>query len=104
MAITNLKGTPTNATNSGTTIATATVAGITGSTMYITDLACASDLAGSVMTAKVGATVVWEHILSANTTSIFRFGSPLSGTSGSSMSVTVNGTALCKANIAGYYL
>lgn len=104
MAITNIKGAPVAATNSGSTVATATIAGVAGSINYITDIDCSSDLAGAIMTAKQGTTVVWEKILGANTSGAYRFESPIPSAAGASISVTINGTSLCKANIAGYQL
>ncbi len=95
-------------TASNGTSAVATQSGITGSTMYITDIAGSSDKAGSLLTVKQGTTVIWEVQLATTAAGINafdeQFESPLPGVSGGAVSVTVDGTSLCKANIAGYYL
>lgn len=103
-----LFGTPVSATATNATSAVATVAGITGSTMYITDIAGSSDKAGSILVVKQGTTTVFEVQLATtaagNNSFQKTFSSPIPGVSGSSVSVTVDGTALCKANIGGFYL
>ena len=97
------RGTPVNATATHATSAVATVAGITGSTMYITDIAASSDKAGAILLVKQGTTTIWQ--VQVGTTPFFeKFDSPLTADSGASISVTVDGTSACKANIAGFYL
>jgi hypothetical protein len=108
MAITNIKGTPVNATATNGTSAVATITGIPGSTMYITDIAGSSDKAGSLLLVKQGTTTIWQVQLATTAAGINafseRFTSPLAAVAGADISVTVDGTTLCKANIAGYYL
>ncbi len=102
------RGTPVSATATHATLAVAMVAGIDGSTMYITDIAGSSDKAGAVLLVKQGTTTLWQVQLSATaagSTSFYEvFSSPLPAASGASISVTVDGTAACTANIAGFYL
>ena len=108
MAITNVKGSPTSATATNSTSAVATITGIAGSTIYITDIAGSSDKAGSLLLVKQGTTVIWQVQLATTAAGINAFDQqfmcPLSGVSGGSVSVTVDGTSACYANIAGYVL
>ena len=108
MAITTVKGAPVTAFATHATSAVATITGVTGAVNYITDIAGSSDKAGSLLTVKQGTTVIWEVQLAAtaagNLTFCQSFVSPLASASGASVSVTVDGTSLCKANIAGYQL
>lgn len=100
--------TPVSATATHATSAVATVSGISGSTMYITDIAGSTDKAGAVLLVKQGTTTIWQIQLatSAAGTNAFwqKFESPLVAASGADISVTVDGTSACKANIAGFYL
>lgn len=108
MAITNIKGAPVKATATHATSAVATIAGVTGSTMYVTDIAGSTDKAGGLLLVKDGTTVIWQVQLATSAAGINAFeqtfASPLQATSGNSISVTVDGTAACYANIAGYQL
>lgn len=101
-------GTPYSATASNGTSAVATQAGVVGSVNYITDIAGSSDKAGSLLTVKQGTTVIWEVQLATTAAGINafeeHFETPLQGVAGASVSVTVDGTSLCKANIAGFTL
>lgn len=108
MAIGIYKGSPVSATATNATSAVATVAGVTGSTNYVTDIAGSSDKAGALLLVKQGTTVIWQVQLATTAagTNAFHhsFQSPLAAASGASISVTVDGTAACYANIAGYQL
>lgn len=86
----------------GTSSATATKLAESGKTHYITDVSVSSDLAGAVMTIKDGTTKIWEAVLPANGSYEHTFGTELAGTKGNAVSVTVNGTSVAKANIAGF--
>lgn len=76
--------------------------------MYITDVAGSSDKAGSLLLVKQGTTVVWQVQLATTAAGInafsHQFASPILAASGASISVTVDGTAACYANIGGFYL
>ena len=89
-------------TASGTTSATATESASSGQIHYITDISASSDKAGAVVTVKQGTTTIWEAIIDANSSYEHSFVTPLAGASGASVSITVDGTSVCKANIAGY--
>lgn len=97
----NYAGTPYNATATGTTAATATKTGVTGSTHYVTDITVTSDLTTSTFQIKKGSTVMWQGLVGASYVHL-SFESPLAGTVGGDVSVTVDGTSACSANIAGY--
>ena len=89
---------PTSATATGSTSAIATITGVAGRTVYITDIAGSSDKAGALILVKDGSTVIWQ--LQIGTTPFSeKFESALSVTSGADVTVTVDGTSLCKANI-----
>ena len=108
MAITVIKGSPVNAYATHATSAVATIAGVTGAINYVTDISGSSDKAGALLTVKQGTTVIWEVQLASTAAGINAFShsfqSPLPSASGASVSVTVDGTSVCKANIAGYQL
>lgn len=86
----------------------ATITGIAGSIMYVTDISGSSDKAGSLLLVKQGTTVIWQVQLATTAAGInafnHQFASPLPSAAGASISVTVDGTSACYANIAGYYL
>ena len=86
-------------TATGTTSATATKAATSGVVYYITDISASSDKAGAVISVKDGTTKIWEAI--TNTSYNHSFATPLAGTKGALVSITIDGTAACKANIAG---
>lgn len=88
-------------TATGTTVATATKAGVSGVTYYITDISVSSDKAGAVISVKDGTTVIWAAIIAANASYNHSFSTPLAGTKGALVSITIDGTSVCKANLAG---
>ncbi len=89
-------------TATGTTSATATETASTGVTHYITDISASSDKAGAVITVKDGTTNIWEAIIDANSSYEHSFGVPLAGTKGNLVSITIDGTSVCKSNICGF--
>lgn len=89
-------------TATGTTSATATKSAATGTSHYITDISASSDKAGAVISVKDGTTTIWQAIIDANSSYEHSFVTPLKGTAGNAVSITVDGTSACKANIAGY--
>ena len=91
-----------NDTGTGTTAATATESAVSGKCHYITDISASSDKAGAVVSVKQGTTVIWAAILAANGSYEHSFVTPLRGVSGALVSVGVDGTSACKANIAGF--
>ncbi len=108
MAITVIKGAPVSATATNASSAVATIAGVTGAVNYVTDITGSSDKAGSLILVKQGTTVIWQAQLATTAAGInafnHQFASPLPSAPGASISVTVDGTSACYANIAGYQL
>ena len=101
-------GTAFSVAVSHATSAVASQAAVTGTKYYITDIAGSSDKAGSLLTVKQGTTVIFEVQLATTAAGINAFShafqQPLEGAVGALVSVTVDGTSLCKANIAGFAL
>ena len=94
-----------SATASGATDATATISADPDKTYYITDISASSDTDGSIITVKQGTTIIWEAIIKANTSYEHRFGTPLVGEKGASVSISVSGgTSVVKANLSGFSL
>lgn len=101
--IINQNGSRFSITATHATSAVATQTGVAGVTQYITDISGSSDKAGSLILVKDGTTVIWQDIVGAGNYKM-NFLTPLSGTSGASVSITVDGTSLCKSNLSGFYL
>lgn len=97
-------GKPFQAYTTHATSAVATKAAATGKIHYITDISGSSDKAGALVLVKDGTTIIWAAIIAANTSYNHSFSTSLIGTSGALVSVTVDGTAAAKANIAGFTL
>lgn len=99
-------GTPFAVAVSHATSAVASQAAVAGSVHYITDIAGSSDKAGSLLTVKQGTTVVFEVQLATTAAGInafeHTFASPIPSAVNALVSVTVDGTSLCKANIGGF--
>lgn len=94
-------GTPISATTTHASSAVATVSGVTEKTHYITDIAGSSDKAGALLLVKQGSTVIFQ--LQIGTTAFEKtFATPLKAEVGADVSVTVDGTSACKANLSGY--
>lgn len=108
MAITNIKGAPVSATATNATSAVATIAGVAGAVNYVTDISGSSDKAGALLLVKQGSTTIWQVQLATTAAGInaftHHFTSPLPSAAGAAISVTVDGTSACYANIAGYQL
>lgn len=97
------RGTPFKQTATHATSAVATQTGVANKTSYITDISGSSDKAGAKILVKDGTTVIWQDII--NTTAYeHTFSQPLSATVGADISVTVDGTAACNANVAGFII
>lgn len=101
-------GVPFAVTATHATSAVASQAGVTGKTLYITDIAGSTDKAGALLLVKQGSTVIWQVQLATTAAGINAFAEtfsmPLAGALSASVSVTVDGTSACYANIAGYML
>jgi len=101
-------GTLFSETTTHATEAVASHTGVSGKTYYITDVAGSSDKAGSLLLVKQGTTIVWSVQLATTAAGINAFShafrTPIKATEGNLVSVTVDGTSVCHANIAGYEL
>lgn len=101
-------GTPFSVTATHATSAVASQAAVSGKTHYITDIAGSSDKAGALLLVKQGTTIIWQVQLQTTAVGLpafhHSFVVPLKGASGALVSVTVDGTSACYANIAGYTL
>lgn len=89
--------TATNATS-----AVATQGATAGKKIYITDISGSSDKAGALILVKDGTTVVWQDRVSNTGAYVMNLTTPIIGSVGAAMSVTVDGTAIANANFAGY--
>ena len=94
------RGTPFSVTATNATLASASKAGVNGVVYYITDIAASSDKASSIILVKQGTTVIWQDIVGVGNYR-HQFLTPLRGVAGALVSVEIDGTAACKANIAG---
>jgi hypothetical protein len=96
-------GDPFSVTTTHATGAVASKTGATGKTYYITDISASSDKAGSIILVKQGTTTIWQDLVGAGAYAR-SFSTPLVGASGALVSVEIDGTSACKANISGYAL
>jgi hypothetical protein len=94
-------GTAVSATATHATAAAATLSGVAGSTYFISDVAVSSDKAGSIMLIKQGSTTLWQVQVGAGNFA-HHFDAPLKGVAGGAVSVEIDGTSACKANINAY--
>lgn len=101
-------GTPFSETATHATSAVASHTGVAGKTFYITDIAASTDKAGALLLVNQGTTTIWQLQLAATAAGklshAHSFKVPLKGASGALVSVTIDGTTVCNANIAGYEL
>ena len=99
-------GTPFTETATHATAAVASHAGETGKIHYVTDIAASTDKAGAIILVKQGTTVIFQLQIATTAAGINAFSHtfkvPLTGVSGGLVSVEVDGTSACKANLAGY--
>jgi len=96
-------GARASATATHATSAVATISGVTGKRTYITDICASSDKAGAIILVKDGSTTIWQDIVGASSYR-FNFTTPLVGSAGADVSVTIDGTSGCKSNISGVIL
>ena len=83
------------------TAAVASNAGVAGKRHYVTGVTVSSDKAGAIGLIKQGTTVIWQFQVGAGCQSV-AFNAPLEGAEGALVSVEIDGTSACKANIAGF--
>ena len=96
-------GTPFSETATHATAAVASHTGVAGRTFYVTNVTVSSDKAGAIGIIKQGTTAIWQFQVGASVHSI-SFPVPLRGASGALVSVEIDGTSACKANISGFEL
>jgi hypothetical protein len=85
------------------TAAVASNAAVTGKTHYVTDISASSDKAGAILLVKQGTTTIWQVQVGAGSYQ-HTFSTALTGAKSALVSVEIDGTSACKANIAGYTL
>lgn len=100
MSLIKERGTPIKATATHATAAVASVTGATDTQYFLTSISASSDKAGSIMLVKDGTTVIWQDIVGAGRASQ-TFDPPLPITVGALVSVEIDGTSVCKANLSG---
>lgn len=83
------------------TAAVATEDAATGKVHYITDVSVSSDKAGAILLVKQGTTTIWQVQVGASFYE-HQFLSPLTGIEGALVSVEIDGTTTCKANMSGF--
>ena len=93
-------GTAVHATATHATAPTATIAAVAGKTIYITEVSCSSDKAGSILLIKDGTTTIWQEQVGASFCNL-RFDPPLACTQGALAETTIDSTSAGKANING---
>lgn len=96
-------GTPFFVTATHATAAVASNTGVANKVHYVTDITVSSDKAGAILLIKQGTTTIWQAQVGAGIHS-HSFMSPLTGAVGALVSVEIDGTSACKANIAGFTL
>lgn len=100
MSIIKEKGTPIKATATHATAAVASVAAVVNTQYFLTNASASSDKAGSILLIKDGTTVIWQEQVGATFCNL-TFDPPIGATLGAQVSVEIDGTAACKANLAG---
>lgn len=99
-----LSGTPFSKTGTSGTAVVVTLTGTTALTYYVTDISGSSDLATATLIVKDGSTAIWQETIGSATPYQHTFNTPLKVAVGNDLSITVTGTTVCKANIAGFTL
>ncbi len=98
-----MNGEPFQQTATHATAAVATQAAVATKRHYITDIAVSSDKAGAICLIKQGTTVIWQVQVGAGHYE-HSFRSSLKGDYGALVSIEIDGTSACKANMTGYTL
>lgn len=89
-------------TASSVVVTAATVAAATNVIHYVTDISGSSDLATSKIVVKDGSVTVWQDRIGNTAPYHHTFSQPLRMTRGNAVTVTVDGTTVCNANVAGF--
>lgn len=98
-----LRGDSFSVTATHATAAVATKDAVSGKTHYITHVAVSSDKAGAIMLVKQGTTTIWQLQIGAGKHEE-TFDLPLAAAAGALVSVEIDGTSACKANLSGFTL
>lgn len=93
-------GKQVSATATHATAPTATIAAVAGERIFITEVSCSSDKAGSILLIKNGTTVIWQEQVGATFCNL-RFDPPLTCSTGALAEATIDSTSAGKANING---
>lgn len=92
------------ATATNATSAVATITGVAGKKIYVISISGSSDKAGAKILLKDGTTVIWQDRVSNTCANDYFFDGYVIGSIGNNVSVTVDGTAECDANIVAAIL
>jgi hypothetical protein len=92
------------ATATNATSAVATITGVAGKKIFIAAVSGTSDKASAKLLVKDGTTVIWQDRVSNTCGNFYDFDGYLVGSVGANVSVTVDGTAECDANIVAFIL
>ncbi len=102
------RGQPFSETATHGTLAVASHTAVAGKTFHITKITVSSDKAGAICLVKQGTTTLWQFqlMVTAAGKSVHseEFVPPLRGVTGALVSVEIDGTSACKANLQGYEL
>lgn len=103
MSIKQERGNSFSATATHATAAVASKAAAESTKHFITDIAASSDKAGALLLVKQGTTTIWQMQVGASSHS-HQFSQPLEAAVNALVSVEIDGTSACKANISGFSL
>lgn len=102
------RGNSFSVTATHATAAVASKAAAASTKHFITDIAVSSDKAGAICLVKQGTTTLWQMQVGTTAAGIqiydHTFVVPLEAAVNALVSVEIDGTAACKANIAGFSL
>ena len=98
MLDTKLNGIPVSLTATHATLAVCTIAAVPSIQNVLSSLSVSSDKAGSIVLVKDGTTVIWQAQVGAGYFNM-SFPEGLFGTQGNLLSVEIDGTSACKANM-----
>lgn len=107
MTTKQLRGTPFFKTAGTTTANSITATQTAGTTVrnYITDISGSSDKNEATLIVKEGSTIIWQEYLKGGGYYHHSFVQPIGGTqAGTITTITVTGTLVANANMAGFQL
>ena len=102
------RGNPFSVTATHATAAVASKAAAASTKYFITDIAVSSDKAGAICLVKQGTTTLWQMQVGTTAAGLQTyahvFSTPLEAAVNALVSVEIDGTSACKANISGFSL